>query len=376
MNGVLDALLGGLKTVGQAGLDVGETVAKLPINVLTAIPAFAKDPEVFLHGGREGALAALLSPDYRKQMKTQLDASREFDKMRQHKFALDFADSILGTTPQSGQYGAVQQLSQAGVTDPEIENALANQQQRQMAQQVGATELGLPDSVSSFVKPEQLPRLFLQRQQARAVADRAAGAAERTIRRLTLAEKREARLASQPARATPEEARQRRLTERGANVVFDRTAAQTGDAAAQLAGTITDPGMRASVVTQIPTFSARQAKRAAEDFAGRPTTLKSLGLRKRLREQTSSLIKGGMDPQEAAFTAAAHSGDAATTLAAAVPQEGEARIEAASKKFKAALSTGMPPAHASAVLVKAGYTPEEVTAAVIAATPEEDAINP
>lgn len=116
----------GLQAVGNAGLDVGKAVANIPVSVLTAIPDFTKDPDVFLAGGREQALASLLSRDYRKQQKEQMDAARTWDKMTKTKEAVDWVQGLFGGLATDTAQGEQRKLLEAQGFDPAMLQQLAN----------------------------------------------------------------------------------------------------------------------------------------------------------------------------------------------------------------------------------------------------------
>jgi hypothetical protein len=94
---IFGGLFEGLKQVGDLGLDVGKAVVDIPMALVSAIPEFTKDPEVFMRGGRADP-GALLSRDYRTRKKADLTAAREFEKMQQTASAMDWVNSLFGPT--------------------------------------------------------------------------------------------------------------------------------------------------------------------------------------------------------------------------------------------------------------------------------------
>lgn len=141
----------GLQAVGNAGLDVGKAVANIPVSVLTAIPDFTKDPDVFLAGGREQALASLLSRDYRKQQKEQMDAARTWDKMTKTKEAVDWVQGLFGGLATDTAQGEQRKLLEAQGFDPAMLQPLANAAKAERhAARKGASAAGMAPEIANI----------------------------------------------------------------------------------------------------------------------------------------------------------------------------------------------------------------------------------
>ena len=111
MGEIADALLSGLKQVGDAGLDAAKTVAQLPLTIATLPTDFLKNPEVFMGGPRGVDVAAILSKDYRKQKAADIQGARDYEKLRQQASGVDWAQKLFfgptsGMSPAEGAQAA------------------------------------------------------------------------------------------------------------------------------------------------------------------------------------------------------------------------------------------------------------------------------
>ena len=144
--GIIDTLFGGLKRVGEAGVDVGKAVAEIPLNIVTAIPDFVKDPEVFLSGGKHDAIGALLSSDFRKKRKADLTAARDWEKMTQTKDAVDWVQKMFSGQATDTAQGELRKTMVAQGMDNAMLQPIANaaKAERHAARKGGAAAGLLP----------------------------------------------------------------------------------------------------------------------------------------------------------------------------------------------------------------------------------------
>lgn len=95
--------------VASFGVDVGKAALDIPWSVATFLPDFAKDPEVFMGGGRLGAAGALLSKDFRKVRAAELKSEREWEKAKQTKEMVDWASGLFNEAPTDTAQGMIRQ---------------------------------------------------------------------------------------------------------------------------------------------------------------------------------------------------------------------------------------------------------------------------
>lgn len=129
-DGIMDAIFGGLKQVGSAGVDIAKTVAQLPLTIATLPTDFIKNPNVFLGGGpavtRGIDIGAILSKDYRRQKEADLKGAADFEKMRQNAEAVKFVDTLFGNTATDTAQGERRKMLEAQGFDPAMLQPLAN----------------------------------------------------------------------------------------------------------------------------------------------------------------------------------------------------------------------------------------------------------
>ena len=147
-NELMDSLFGGLKRISGAGVDVGKAIAEIPLNVVTAIPDFVKDPEVFLSGGKHDAIGALLSSDFRKKRATDLKAAREWEKMTQTKDAVDWVHGLFsGQATDTAQGELRKNLVEQGMPNEMLQPiANAAKAERHAARRAGDA-IGMPEAL-------------------------------------------------------------------------------------------------------------------------------------------------------------------------------------------------------------------------------------
>jgi hypothetical protein len=374
----MDALFGGLKRVGDAGVDVGKAVAEIPLNIVTAIPDFVKDPDVFLSGGRLGAVGALLSKDYRTKQKADLTAAREWDKFQKTRQAVDWATELFSDTPFAQRHTAVAQATQAGVSDDLIEQSLAQasgrDQRARIAREGVAT--ALPDIPPELVAetnftPEQAVATIVDANNAKADDayrdSRAAIADANAAKRLTLAERREQRLKAQPPAQTPEEKEARRRLGRKADYAFKSTTEQLEQGLPGAIAGITDPTLAGSLRAKMPSHIAEEADKAAAEIMAESQT--RFGQKKRLAKRE---IKKAIPLKSRKDIAARREAEAAVDAAMPVgldspilddsplPTDPSSRLALADSLGQKLIEAGFPPDKAAAELLRRGFTPEEL----------------
>ena len=359
-NAITDALFGGLKRVGEAGIDLTKGIASIPLNIATALPDFLKDPEVFLAGGRENAIAALLSKDFRNQQKANLEADRSFTKLKQHKDAVDWVSEMFTKqAPTSGKSPAefAQSLRDQGIPDEYVQQGLqadyAQGQQRKSAREAYIAAGESPqtaDLLAGSEADQDVGKNLLMIERAKAVqarADqRAAGVNARADREAGLRASREARLAGQPKPKTFAEKAAERRAERASNRVFDAEAANAEATAGPLIDTITDPAMRGKLRAK----AVGQAKAAAEQVINEtlpPTSRKNLAARRAAKQALKEIPDDRLAPDPVIDE---------TPL----PTDPAERVKAAEVLGTQLLKAGFPPDKAAAELIRRGFKPEEL----------------
>ena len=180
--GAGDFIMDGLKAVGEAGLDAAKTVAQLPLTIATLPTDFIKNPNVFFGNGPRGLdLGAIFSKDYRKQKEADIKGAADFEKLQQHKQAVDWVTNMFTQqAPTSGKSPAeyAQGLRDQGIPNEYVQPALqqdyAQGQQRQQARQ--ALGQFLPPEIAGFVEDtEKVPGLYVQNKASEAAAIERAG---------------------------------------------------------------------------------------------------------------------------------------------------------------------------------------------------------
>lgn len=283
------------------------TLAKLPVDFLT-------DPTTFLDG-REIDIGAILSPTYRKEKKQARKEAADFERARNVFEGIKMFDDFtagMSATPFDQRAAVAQQAEQAGLPSEQIDTALgaANQVDQQRASVIAAIRAEdptIPDEVLANLDPDKGLAILTRIRESQAIQARADASAAR-------AQAREARLAGQPRKRTPQEVAAAARGERAATKVFDSTYENEQQGLAIAADQVTDPVLARGLRAKIPEFAAKRAAAAAEALV--PLKQRQRAFRAKKAAARSAVDKAVplTSRKNIAISKAAHEAVAATKL--------------------------------------------------------------
>lgn len=158
MGNFLESIFGaakeGLQEVGNAGLDIGKTIAQIPLSVATAVPDFLKNPDLFLNENGQldyRGVGSLLSKDYRKNRQMEMDTAAQWNNAQKIADGVKFVNEIFQGAATDTAQGEQRKMLEAQGFDPAMLQPLANAAKAERhAARKGATAAGMASPIANI----------------------------------------------------------------------------------------------------------------------------------------------------------------------------------------------------------------------------------